>query len=339
MAKCLGLILIFFLIFPGQVLSGTAVKRVYNQVVTLMAAPINTDFLSSSDVPKQIASGVFVSKDGLILAPAYLVQGARWVDVVLSDGTFLGGKILGVDHLSGLALLKVNYNSARLGVSLAKRGLVVGEKVYLIGRPRFKVNIKSGQVIENPVKVSFSFGTLASFYATNLSLQGTGSGPVFNSAGELVGFALDLPNLKFAGGLKIVPPHLIRPVITALSEKGQMVWPWLGVEGLALNPTLAKILKLPFKKGLLITHTLPGSPARRVGFMGKKKSISLGNLIFPVGGDIIVAINGKRISSQADLEKIIFARKPGDIVTIKYWRNKRFYTIKVRLGKRSFLQP
>ncbi|WP_457756322.1 S1C family serine protease [Thermodesulfatator indicus] len=339
MVRFWGLIFILWLLWPAYSFGSSTLNRVYNQVVTLVAAPVNADYLKSSEVPKQVASGVFVSRNGLILAPAYLVQGARWVDVILPNGTFLGGKVLGVDHLSGLALLKVNYSYQNLGVSISRRRVQVGEDIFLVGRPRFKASLRAGKVIENPVSVSFSFGTLASFYATNLSLAGIGSGPVFNARGELVGFALDLPNLHFAGGLKIVPSHLIRPVVAALSEKGQMVWPWLGVEGLPLNPTLAKVLKLPFNQGLLVTKTLPGSPARKIGLLGQRKSISLGNIIYPVGGDIIVSVAGRRVGSQADLERIIFAKKPGDIVTIKYWRGKKFHNVKVYLGKRSFLQP
>ncbi|WP_022853259.1 S1C family serine protease [Thermodesulfatator atlanticus] len=335
---------VFFLFF--LVSSAVAKERSQNlftklnkKIVTVIAAPVETDFLRSDTLPAGVASGVLVSSQGHVLVPAFLVQGARWIDVVFYDGTFLGGKLLGVDRLSGLALLKVKLPKKILPVSLARQDVYLGQDLFLVTRPRFKLCMRKTTVIEAPASVKFSFGTLASFYATDLNISFCGSGPVFNEQGELVGFALNLPNFKFSSGQKLVPSHLMRLVISDLMEKERVVWPWLGIEGLSLNPSLVKLLDLPFSQGLLITKVLPGSPARKVGLRGARKKVSLGNVIYPLGGDIIISIDGQRVTSQAKLEKIIFAKSPGDLVTIKYWRGKKMHKLDLYLGRRSFLRP
>ncbi len=308
-------------------------------VVTVVTRPVKLDFLSSFEVPRGVGSGLIVSaKKGIILAPSYLVQGAQWIDVILPDGGQLGAKILALDQLTGLALLKTKP-FGKQEVSIRKDLPKAGERVWLVGRPRFRVVLRSTYVCESPVRIISRGITLGSFFAVEGDLKGLGSAPLFDAKGRALGFALALPNLAEGTTVKVVPGYLMALVVQKALEEEKIIWPWLGLEGVALTPAVVKALGLPVSRGLLVTRVYPGSPAAVVGIRGARKTSSLGNLLWPSGGDVLVSFNGVSVSSQADLEKLLFVTAPGKIVELKIWRGKRLQPVKVYLGRRSFVQP
>ena len=307
-------------------------------VATVVTRPTNLSFLNTFEVPKGVGSALIVSaKEGLLLAPAYLVQGAQWVDVVLPGGAQLGARLLAVDHLTGLAVLKTKAFGREEAV-FRKDLPGVGERVWLIGRPRFSPSVHAALVTESPVRVVSRGMALASFFAVDASLAGLGPAPVFDDKGRVAGFVLPLPNLSLGENTKVVPAYLMALVAEKAARKGRIIWPWLGVEGVALSPPLAKAFDLP-ERGLLITKVYPGSPAARVGIRGPRKLSSFGNLLWPVGGDVLVSFKGEAVASQAGLERLLFTAQPGELVELGLYRGKRLRKVKVYLGRRSFIQP
>lgn len=307
-------------------------------VATVVTRPTKLTFLNTFEVPKGVGSALIISaREGLLLAPAYLVQGAQWIDVILPRGRQLGARILAVDHLTGLAVLKTKsfgQEEAVFREDLPR----VGERVWLIGRPRFSASVREALVTESPVRVVSRGIVLASFFAVDASLAGLGPAPVFDDKDRVVGFVLSLPNLTLGENTKVVPAYLMALVAEKAAQKGKIIWPWLGVEGVALNPPLAKALDLP-ARGLLITKVYPGSPAARVRIRGPRKLSSFGNLLWPVGGDVLVSFKGQAVASQAGLERLLFTAQPGELVELGLYRGKRLRKVKVYLGRRSFIQP
>ncbi len=308
-------------------------------VATILVKPTKPEFLASTEVARGVGSALIVSgEEGLLLAPAYLVQGAHWIDVFLPDGRQLGARLLALDHLSGLAVLKTRA-FGREKAFFRKKIPAVGERLFLLARPRLGLVLREGVVTESPVRVSLRGFSLASFFATSLSLKGAGSAPVFDQEGRVAGFALDLPNLAGSSEVKVVPAYLLKLLLEKGREEEQIAWAWLGVEGFKLLPTLARELKIPVSSGLLLTRVYPGSPAAKAGLRGAQKLVSFGNFLFPVGGDVLLSLDGKSISSQAQLERVLFALKPGKLTEIKIWRHGKIKKIKIYLGRRVFVQP
>ena len=92
-------------------------------------------------------------------------------------------------------------------------------------------------------------------------------------------------------------------------------------------------LGLPTLKGALVTEVEPGMAADKAGIIGKTKNIVVAGLEFPVGGDIIVSINGVQVSGS-DLSGLILRHKPGDTVTLEVFRGDRRMTLELTLGSR-----
>ncbi len=311
----------------------------YYLVAMVLVKPFKPDYLAQKEVPKGVASALIISaEEGLLLAPAYLVQGAHWIDIFLGNGKQQGARLLAVDHLTGLAVLSTkSFGKAK---ALFREKLPsTGERIFLLARPRFAPVLREGLVTESPARVSLQGVTLASFFAADLPLAGIGSAPVFDEEGRVVGFALDLPNLSAGLQSKIVPAYLMKLLVEKARREGQVTWAWLGIEGWEINSTLQRELKLPVSYGLLLTKVYPGSPAARVGLRGGQKLVSFGNLLLPLGGDVLLSFQGKKIRSQAQLERLIFSASPGKLTEIKIWRKNKIKTIKIYLGRRSFLRP
>ena len=310
-----------------------------NLVTTVLVKTTKLDFLAASEVPEGVGSALVVSGEkGLLLAPAYLVQGAHWIDLFLPDGRQQGARLLAVDHLTGLAVLRTKP-FGRVKARFRTKLPSPGERLLLLGRPRLVLAVREGVVTESPVRVPFRGISLASFFAASFSLAGMGSAPVFDQEGRVVGFALDLPNLSSPWQVKVVPAYLMKILLERVENEEHAVWAWLGVEGIRLTPTLARELKLPVSRGLLLTKVHSASPAARVGLRGARKLVSFGNLLVPVGGDVLLSFDGRGVRSQAQLERLLFTAKPGKLVEIKIWRKGKVRTVKIYLGKRSFVQP
>jgi hypothetical protein len=177
--------------------------------------------------------------------------------------------------------------------------------------------------------------------AASLSLSQVGQGPVINLRGEVVGLAVDLPNLHFEGGLYLIPAARLRKAYRLLKERQEAAWPWLGVEVEPLSPSLAKALRLPVDHGVVVSRVFRRSPAARAGLRAGRGELSVGNLVYRVGGDVIVSVDGQPVHSPYEFFRLILAKKPGDEIKILYYRyrDRKKKSLKLRLGRRTFLHP
>jgi serine protease Do len=106
----------------------------------------------------------------------------------------------------------------------------------------------------------------------------------------------------------------------------------LGAEGRAVWPGLADALDLGVEQGILVERVTPGGPAAQAGIRGGTRSVLAGLQELRVGGDILVAMNGKDLTSQMDLNLMLNRAWPGDIVTLTIVRNGKKIDIPVKLG-------
>ncbi|MCD6198114.1 MAG: PDZ domain-containing protein, partial [Deltaproteobacteria bacterium] len=109
---------------------------------------------------------------------------------------------------------------------------------------------------------------------------------------------------------------------------------WLGANLQNVTPALARLLNLPVKKGAIVINVPPGGPAAEAGIKGSKKNLRLGNRLYPVGGDIIVAIDGEEVKSDSAAIRILLTKEPEEEVLVSIYRGDRLRRLKVRLGKK-----
>lgn len=271
-----------------------------------------------------VGSGVIVRSDGYILTNDHVVAGAERVEVVLSDGRRLEGKVMR-DFRSDIAVVKVNATglpTARLGDSDTVR---VGQWAIALGSPFDKQNSMTvGVVSALGRREAIGSMTQGQRYYPNLiqtdaSINpGNSGGPLLNIRGEVIGIntAIESPTGSFAGIGFAVPINTARFVMEQLITRGKVVRGFFGVMPADVTPEDAQRLKV--RQGALITSVTEGSPAAQAGIQVE---------------DVVVEYNGKPVKGEVDFRDMVARTEPGTVVPVKIVRNGREMTVRVKVGE------
>jgi S1-C subfamily serine protease len=164
--------------------------------------------------------------------------------------------------------------------------------------------------------------------------RGNSGGPLLNTRGEVIGInsAIYAPTGTTAGIGFAIPINTARRAAEDLISTGRVRRASLGAEGRAIWPNLADALHLGVQQGILIERVVPGGPAAQAGIRGGTRSVLAGLQELRVGGDVLVAVNGKEITSQMDLNLLLNRARPGDTMTLTIYRDGKKMDIPVKLG-------
>lgn len=276
----------------------------------------------------------FVSEDGLLLTNAHVVSEKNADYTVLTnDEKKYPAKVLARDTVRDLAILKVEggpFPTLKLGDS---DKLEIGQTVIAIGNAlgEFKNTISVGVISGLGRKVTASGGgvieTLEDVIQTDAAInRGNSGGPLLNLKGEVIGvnfaMASGAENIGFA-----IPINQAKRNIEQVKRTGKLTFPFLGVRYVIINKEIQKQYNLPVDYGALITKgdqgepaIFPGSPAEKIGLRG---------------GDIILEMNGEKITTGNPLAKLIMKYNPGDKVTLKILRGEQEKILEVVLTERN----
>jgi S1-C subfamily serine protease len=133
-----------------------------------------------------------------------------------------------------------------------------------------------------------------------------------------------------------IPINLAKRVLPALIKSGRVPHAYIGITTAPLTPTLVQDFNLPASKGALVQAVEPGSPAEKAGLRAGKTRTAT-TLI--AGGDLIVGVGGKPVNTPSDIANAIATAKPGDSVTIDYFRGRTKQTVSVKLADRPAKAP
>jgi S1-C subfamily serine protease len=128
-----------------------------------------------------------------------------------------------------------------------------------------------------------------------------------------------------------VPINTAKKVIPQLEQHGRILRAYLGVTTYPLNDEIASALNLPVDRGVLVQEALPGTPAARGGLRAGKIHTDEGLIL---GGDIIVEVDGEKVTKPEDVSAAISDNQPGDVIEVKYYRNNKLQTKQIKLGTR-----
>lgn len=270
-----------------------------------------------------IGSGVIISKDGLILTAAHVVDSANEISVKLQNGTTFPADVISSSTVADVALLKLravppNLKYATLGDSKNSK---VGEQILIIGAPRgLEHSLSVGHISRKMNKNMISNGEMAGFIQTDASInQGNSGGPMFNLKGEVIGIVSFI--LTNSGGFEGL--GFAVDIDTAKKVLFDVNSFWTGFDGVFLNEGLAGVFNVPQKSGVLIQRVAPNSFAAKVGLKpGVFQAEILGQNMW-LGGDIVLSIQGLSCNAPHDLgsiKKQIESLKIGDKVLIEVLR-------------------
>ena len=308
----------------------TAVDRVAPAVVTIRTSGAGGLFGGSSGT----GSGFVYHPDGWILTNRHVVEGAEGLLVLLDDGRQLTAEVYGIDTLTDLAILKIEATDLPTAPVGTSAGLQPGQLAIAIGNPLgYENTVTTGVVSGLGRQITASdvnqtrAETLRNLIQTDAAINpGNSGGPLVNSAGQVIGVNTAVANVERAQGIGFaIPIDVARPIMQqALDGVHPLVRPWIGVYYLPVNPALATEEDLPVDYGAYLATTdgaepiFPGSPADIAGLRA---------------GDVIVAVDGKRITAEEDLSSLILPHSPGDRITLRVLRENSTREVDVTLGE------
>ncbi len=267
-----------------------------------------------------LGSGFVVSSNGIILTNGHVVAGAEKLTVRFADKRELPARIIGVDPMTDVAVLKVEAQNLPV-VNLGDSGtLQVGQWVLAIGAP-LGLERTATQGIISALGRALPNDSYVPFIQTDVPInQGNSGGPLFDLEGRVVGInAQIITNSGGYMGLSFaIPINIALAVARQIVEQGHATHGWLGVSTQELTLELAHAYGLEAPRGALVTEVRPKGPADQAGLQA---------------GDIILALDDTAIVDSADLPPLIGASKPGSEHVMTLLRNAAITRVQVKVGE------
>ena len=334
--------------FAGQSTHGPTVADIYRRSapgVVFVQARVVTQTDSPFGFPLQqeglaSGSGFVLDKSGFILTNAHVVEGAKNVELRFEEGGDpVQGKVVGQDLSTDLAVLKVDPGQAKLHpLPLGSSSSVqVGDPAIAIGNPfGYDRTVTTGIIsaLQRQIRAPNGF-TIGHVIQTDAPINpGNSGGPLLDARGRVIGINSQIATAGSRGSVGIgfaVPINTAKRVIPQLEKNGRILHAYLGVTTYPLDKDLAAAVNLPVDRGAIIQDISPGGPADDAGLRAGKVNTDQGIVL---GGDIIVEVDGQAVTKPADVASAIGDNKPGDSVTIKFYRGSKLVTKQVKLGVR-----
>jgi len=318
-------------------------RKISSGVVNITSKPLASDFYLAPVPHRGSGSGFILDRLGHILTNYHIICDIHSIEVVLSDGRKWPARLVGHDNETDLAVLELQAPQKELKalspMHIGALRLHIGQEVIALGNP-FGTGYTVSQGVISSLRRAISTPDGRVIYGiiqTDMSInRGSSGGPLVDSSGRVIGIntliftrSPQIPGVGFA-----IPSETIKWVASQLISKGYLIRSWLGANLQTVTPTLAKFLDFSVKKGAMVIKVMPGGPAARTGIKGSDKTLRLGNRLYPIGGDIIVGIDGKEVNSDADVIRILLTKEPGDDVLVSLYRGERLRRLRVRLEKK-----
>jgi len=260
-----------------------------------------------------IGSGFIVSKDGYVLTNAHVVAGEDGdaalseVTVTLIDKREFKAKVVGIDRRTDVALLKLDAS----GLPAVKIGnpdqARVGEWVVAMGSPFGFDNTVTAGIISAKAR-RLPDETYVPFIQTDVAINpGNSGGPLFNLAGEVIGINSQIYSRSggFMGISFAIPIDVAMNIKDQLVSHGRVQRGRLGIAIQNVDKDLAQSFGLTDPRGALVASVEPGSAADKAGLQA---------------GDVVLAVDGRRIDDSAELPRVIGEKRPGTRVKLELAR-------------------
>ena len=295
-----------------------------------------------ADGSTDTGTGFFVDSDGHVVTNSHVVDGAMSVDVSLADGRILDGTLLGSSPSDDLALLSVDAEQVvdieplKLADSNALRS---GQMAIAIGSPFRMHNFLSVGVVsgigDSPAFLRDRRAAPAlqrpipNMVWTDADLlPGNSGGPLLNSNGEVIGVTSAV-QISAQGDFGIgfaVPSNILTGLMSRLLKSELVSRPWLGIRGTSVTPDISAALSITAESGVYIREVIPNTGASDARLRDDPFQAASGR------GDVIVAVDGHKISSVSEMVDYFNTLLPGDDVVLTVLRDGTEQAIAVTLG-------
>jgi len=272
---------------------------------------------------QSLGSGFIIGREGYIVTNNHVIENADQIKVKLAMGKEFDAKVVGRDPKTDLALIKIEASDDLTPLEMGDSdGLRVGTWVVAIGSPFGLEQTVTAGIVSAKGR-TLGAGPYDDFIQTDASINpGNSGGPLINMKGEVIGINTAIFS-QGGGNVGIgfaIPVNLAQGIIEQLKNEGQVTRGWLGVGIQDVTPELAEYYGVKDKKGVLVTQVFRGDPADKSGIKT---------------GDVIVAVDGKKVSSSRELSRTIANTTVGERTPVSILRAGEGKILYVELTKRS----
>jgi S1-C subfamily serine protease len=325
--------------------------QVKDSVVMVEGILVEYDFFGNPYYTGVEGSGFVSNLTGqfVIITNYHVVESAINVTVTFSDGDTYAANVTGTDPYADLAVLSLinapQYEYKPLGITSSST-LNVGDPVFAVGNPLgYTGSMTSGIVsaLGRTVSVSWSSYGIADCIQTTTPINpGNSGGPLLNYAGQVVGItsyvAVTSEGVAAQGlGLAIPSSTILRETPSLIINGSYDSHPWLGTSGIDMDYAIAQAMGTNVTYGVLITQVTSGGPAAKAGLQAGATQFldPYSDTSVTIGGDIVIAINGTRITTTDDLSTYLEeSTSPGQTISMVVVRNDENLTLLVTLEAR-----
>jgi serine protease Do len=272
-----------------------------------------------------VGSGVIISPDGYIVTNDHVVDGATQVRVTLDDRRVFTAKVVGIDKLNDIAVIKIdakNLPSIPWGDSSK---LHPGQTVLAFGSPfgYFQFSVTRGIIsaLNRPNPYTDDPRKPGDFIQTDAAINpGNSGGPLVDAHGELIGIDTFIisDSGSFAGAGFAIPSEIAHASVDSIIKSGTVHHGYLGISMNDVTPDNASFFNLPDATGAIVSQVTPDSPAGSAGLKS---------------GDVLRELNGKKIDDGRALQVAVSEMTPGTAIELGILRNGKPQTIHVTVGE------
>jgi len=274
-------------------------------------------------------SGFVYDEQGHIVTNQHVVAGADTFRVSLWNGTEFDARLVGADPSTDLAVLKIEAPQASLRpLALASSAEVaVGDPVLALGSP-FGLE---GTLTQGIVSALHREMTAPNNFAIRDTIQtdaainhGNSGGPLLDDLGRVIGVNAQIESES--GGSDgvgfAIPSNTVKSIVTQLVATGTVEHAYLGIKMTAVAD------------GVMVTEVLPDTPADQAGLKAATGSRTENGVDVPTGGDVVVAFDGTKVTTESDLQAAVDSRSPGETIEFTILRGGKTLTLGIRLAER-----
>jgi putative serine protease PepD len=269
-------------------------------------------------------SGIVIDGNGTILTNYHVVENAIKVTVSFEKGKSVEAQVVGKDPSNDLAVLRIRPDGLTLHpLTLGdSSGAQVGDPVYAIGNPfDLERTLTTGVIsaLQRQIQAPNGF-TINNVLQTDAPINpGNSGGPLLDAAGRVIGINSQIETGSSGGGSVgigfAVPINTAKSEISQLEKGGTVRGAYLGLTSLTIDGALSA-LNLPVKSGALVQSVQKGTAAAKAGIRAGTINSTTESGQIAVGGDIIVSIDGKVVTSSEDVANDVSSKKPGQTISI-----------------------
>ena len=332
---------------PCTVSPADIFETVAPSIVEVYAIAINP-FLVSGRVAVRSGTGFFYDDDYVVTNYHVVADAYDYNIEVVGEDAWSGVGVVGIDPTLDIAVLGV-MNESILGPSIGFADNApprIGDTAYAVGYPLGLGKSISAGIVSGVSRVlpRTTSSWLSPYIQTDAAVSsGNSGGPLIDSCGRAIGmitsgiFAEGAENLAFA-----IPSEVLHPILDELIATGKVTRPWHGLYGQVASPLVHQLLgineyMLDGARGFLVETVEPGSGADRAGLRGGSWPIRWGNSEILLGGDLIIQVNGVKITSLDVALNVVRTLDIGSQVDLVYLRDGEILRSSVIIEERPLL--